>query len=118
MNSPRTNTGLEIVVVGMAGRFPGASSVRELWANLRDGVESITHFTRTELLAASVDPALLDDPDCYDKGFLHCDLLIIGAGPAGLAAALTAARSGAQVILAEEDFVFIFFDHDSSDFSS
>jgi len=50
--------------------------------------------------------SLLDDPDCYDKGFLHCDLLIIGAGPAGLAAALTAARSGAQVILAEEDFVF------------
>ena len=45
------------------------------------------------------------DPDCYDKGFLHCDLLIIGAGPSGLAAALTAGRSGAQVILADEDFV-------------
>ncbi|NRB16849.1 MAG: sarcosine oxidase subunit alpha family protein [Rhodobacteraceae bacterium] len=46
-----------------------------------------------------------DDPDAYDKGFLHCDLLIIGAGPAGLAAALTAGRVGAQVILAEEDFL-------------
>ncbi|WP_170330232.1 sarcosine oxidase subunit alpha family protein [Ruegeria arenilitoris] len=45
-----------------------------------------------------------DDPDLYDKGFLHCDLLIIGSGPAGLAAALTAGRAGAQVILAEEDF--------------
>ena len=45
-----------------------------------------------------------DDPDAYDKGFLHCDLLIIGAGPAGLAAALTAGRSGARVILADEDF--------------
>ena len=45
-----------------------------------------------------------DDPDAYDKGFLHCDLLIIGAGPAGLAAAITAARSGARVILADEDF--------------
>ena len=31
--------------------------------------------------------SLLDDPDVYDKGFLHCDLLIIGAGPAGLSAA-------------------------------
>ena len=45
-----------------------------------------------------------DDPDVYDKGFLHCDLLIIGAGPAGLAAALTAGRTGAQIILADEDF--------------
>ena len=48
--------------------------------------------------------SLKDDPDVYDKGFLHCDLLIVGAGPAGLMAALTAGRAGADVILADEDF--------------
>ena len=45
-----------------------------------------------------------NDPDQYDRGFLYCDLLIIGAGPSGLAAALTAGRAGAQVILADEDY--------------
>jgi methylglutamate dehydrogenase subunit C len=48
--------------------------------------------------------SMQDDPDSYDRGFLHCDLLIVGAGPAGLAAALTAGRAGARVILADEDF--------------
>ena len=46
----------------------------------------------------------LDDPDMSDKGYLHCDLLIIGAGPAGLLAALIAGRNKARVILADEDF--------------
>ena len=45
-----------------------------------------------------------EDPDEYDKGFLYCDLLVIGAGPSGLMAALTAGRAGARVILADEDF--------------
>lgn len=44
------------------------------------------------------------DPDVYDKGFLHCDVLVIGAGPSGLMAALAAGRAGARVILVDEDF--------------
>jgi sarcosine oxidase subunit alpha len=50
---------------------------------------------------ASTEP----DPDYYEKAYAFCDVLVIGAGPAGLAAALAAGRSGARVILADEDFV-------------
>ncbi|MEJ0038009.1 MAG: sarcosine oxidase subunit alpha family protein [Gammaproteobacteria bacterium] len=45
------------------------------------------------------------DPDTYEKTRAFCDLLVIGAGPAGLAAALVAGRAGARVILCDEDFV-------------
>ncbi|WP_020180638.1 sarcosine oxidase subunit alpha family protein [Methylopila sp. M107] len=44
------------------------------------------------------------DPDSYEKITAHCDVLVIGSGPAGLSAALAAGRTGARVILAEEDF--------------
>lgn len=49
----------------------------------------------------SMDP----DPDVYDHGYLHCQLLIVGTGPSGLAAALEAGRAGLRVILADEDFM-------------
>ncbi|MEI9418488.1 sarcosine oxidase subunit alpha family protein [Mesorhizobium sp. Cs1321R2N1] len=45
----------------------------------------------------------LPDPDEYDKVWAHCDVLVVGSGPAGLAAALASGRAGARVILCEED---------------
>ncbi|SEF63067.1 sarcosine oxidase subunit alpha [Marinobacterium lutimaris] len=46
------------------------------------------------------------DEDEYDIVNQHCDLMVVGAGPAGLMAALTAARSGARVIIADEQSEF------------
>ena len=46
------------------------------------------------------------DPSRYDKTHTHCDVLVVGGGPAGLAAALAAGRSGARVILADADTEF------------
>mgnify|MGYP001298717026 CR=1 FL=1 len=46
------------------------------------------------------------DPDYYDHRNAHCDVLIVGAGPAGLMAALVAAQSGARVIIADDQNEF------------
>jgi sarcosine oxidase subunit alpha len=44
----------------------------------------------------------LPDPDRYANRFAHCDVLVVGAGPAGLAAARAAAAAGARVMLCDE----------------
>src|SRR5688572_28675484 len=46
----------------------------------------------------------LPDPARYDAVNAHCDLLVVGGGPAGLLAAQIAARAGLRVLLAEQDF--------------
>ncbi|HEX6913101.1 MAG TPA: beta-ketoacyl synthase N-terminal-like domain-containing protein, partial [Longimicrobium sp.] len=61
-SEPGERTGLEVAVVGMAGRFPGADDIHAFWQNLRAGVESIRRYSRDELLAAGADPASLDNP--------------------------------------------------------
>lgn len=54
---------------------------------------------------AGLGPApQLPDPARYEAVNAHCDLLIVGGGPAGLNAAAIAARTGLTVILAEQDF--------------
>jgi len=55
--------------------------------------------------AAGLGRAVLErDPETYEKCWAHCDLLVIGSGPTGLMAALTAGRAGLRVILADEGF--------------
>lgn len=45
------------------------------------------------------------DPDRFSHRAAFCDILVVGAGPAGLSAALTAAQAGKRVILAEQDSI-------------
>ncbi len=64
--APETAEG--IAIIGMAGRFPGAADLDRFWRNLRDGIESISFLSREELLAAGVEPVLLDDPRFVPAG--------------------------------------------------
>jgi phthiocerol/phenolphthiocerol synthesis type-I polyketide synthase E len=56
-------TGLELAVVGMDGRFPGAPTLADFWRNLQAGVDSVSHFSEAELLAAGVEAATLKQPN-------------------------------------------------------
>ncbi len=61
-SSTSGHSGLEIAIIGMVGRFPGARNVEQLWRNLRDGVESISWFSDEELAASGVPAAVYGDP--------------------------------------------------------
>src|SRR5690242_13115386 len=79
--SDTARNGIEIAVIGMAGRFPGAKDLEQFWRNLRDGVESIKFFTDEELQAKGVAAeiladlnyvkaeAVLDDVEMFDATF-------------------------------------------------
>ncbi len=63
--------GKKIAIIGMSGRFPGADSIDELWQNLVNGVETISHFTDEELLAAGLNRDIIDMPNYVkSKGVL------------------------------------------------
>ncbi|MCP4157357.1 MAG: amino acid adenylation domain-containing protein, partial [bacterium] len=63
--------GLDTAVIGMAGRFPGASSIDAFWENLKEGRESVSFFSDDELLDSGVSPHLLSTPGYVKaKGYL------------------------------------------------
>jgi phthiocerol/phenolphthiocerol synthesis type-I polyketide synthase E len=63
-----------IAIIGMAGRFPGASNIAELWANLRSGLESISFLSDDELRDSGVPDALLGDPSYVKAASVLCDI--------------------------------------------
>ena len=68
-----------IAIIGMAGRFPGARNVAELWRNLRDGVESIRDLTDAELAVNGVTPEELANPDYVKRASILDDVPMFDA---------------------------------------
>ncbi|WP_299491653.1 type I polyketide synthase [uncultured Shewanella sp.] len=63
MKSKATAQHKDIAIIGMAARLPGASNVNDFWANLINGVESITQFTKEELRDSGIEEALIASPN-------------------------------------------------------
>ena len=84
--SSQDSNGLEIAIISMACRFPGAKNVDEFWQNLQNGVESITRFSDSELDVSDLDASLLNDPNFVKaRGILediqYFDAAFFGCSP-------------------------------------
>ena len=76
-------TGLEIAVIGMSGKFPGADTINEYWNNIIRGKESITFYSKEQLQNSGIEKEILEsqnyirakgvikDSDCFDAAFFN-----------------------------------------------
>ena len=65
-------TGLEVAVIGIALRIPGARNIDEFWHNLKNSVETITFFSDRELERAGIEPQLIKNSNYVKaKGLLE-----------------------------------------------
>ncbi|WP_408589908.1 2Fe-2S iron-sulfur cluster-binding protein [Novosphingobium sp.] len=67
---------------------------RSAWENLYEPV--------IRRMAGLGDSPTTRDPDHYASTYAHCEVLVVGAGPAGIEAALAAAQGGERVLLVDE----------------
>ncbi|HEX6795029.1 MAG TPA: sarcosine oxidase subunit alpha family protein [Casimicrobiaceae bacterium] len=93
-----------MAVSGMFGRLMPAGFYYKTFMWPKSLWMKYEHYIR-KASGLGVAPTL-PDADRYDKMNAHCDVLVVGGGPAGLAAALAAGRSGARVVLVDEQNEF------------
>ncbi|MFT6706360.1 MAG: amino acid adenylation domain-containing protein [Flavobacteriales bacterium] len=58
----------DIAIIGMSVRLPGADNIEAFWQNLKNETDVSKSFTKEDLAAAGLDPALLDNPDFVNRG--------------------------------------------------
>ncbi len=87
--------------LGVLGRFIPAGFYYKAFLGKPELWKVYEHFIRRA--AGLGRPPREPDPDAYDQRAAFCDVLVVGAGPAGLAAALSASAAGAHVMLVEQD---------------
>ncbi|MEV3550992.1 SDR family NAD(P)-dependent oxidoreductase [Paenibacillus larvae] len=63
MQQNDNQNGLEVAVIGMSCRFPGARNVLEFWENLKNGKDCISFFTDEQLRQSGIEKELIDNPD-------------------------------------------------------
>ena len=93
-----------MAIIGLFSRFLGAGFYyktfmwpKSFWEKIYEpAIRSSAGLGRL-----SMNP----DPTSYDKGLIHCDVLIVGSGASGLIATEQIANSGARVLFLEEDFI-------------
>ncbi len=66
----KPHSGIEIAIVGLAGRFPGAASVEDLWQNVCRRVESVSDLSDETLRAQGAQQSTLDDPAYVKTGVI------------------------------------------------
>ena len=88
-------------VIGLVGRFVPAGFYYKAFLGKPGLWKFYEYFIRRA--AGLGQPPVEPDPDSYEHRAAFCDVLVVGAGPAGLAAALSASALGERVMLVEQD---------------
>lgn len=82
-NASEDYSGLDVAIIGLSGRFPGARNIKEFWQNLATGTESISFFSDDELRDSGIDESvfsrpnyvrargIIEDADKFDAGFFN-----------------------------------------------
>ena len=66
--TPQIQKRVDVAVIGMAGKFPGANNINEFWNNLTKGVDSLRTFTEEELIRCGVSKEIREHPNFIKKG--------------------------------------------------